>query len=87
MTKKYKHITLSERILIETQLQKGLTSSAIAESLRRRRSSIARELARNDWKPTPEKRPVRRPPLVGGYVVIKYDVLIDANELTPYHRR
>lgn len=67
MKKNYVHITLSERVLIQTQLQQGFTASAIAEGLGRHRSSITRELARNGWKPTPDVRPVGRPPIAGGY--------------------
>ena len=67
MKKKYKHITISERALIQTQLQQGFAPSAIAEGLGRHRSSITRELARNGWKPTPDVRPVGRPPIAGGY--------------------
>lgn len=67
MGKKYKHITLSDRTLIQTQLQQGFSPASIAESLGRHRSSITRELARNGWKPAPEVRPVGRPPLAGGY--------------------
>ena len=67
MGKKYKHITLSDRTLIQTQLQQGFSPAAIAKSLGRHRSSITRELARNGWKPTPAVRSVGRPPLAGGY--------------------
>jgi len=67
MIKKYKHITLSERSLIQTQLQLGFTASTIAEGLGRHRSSITRELARNGWKPTPQERGAGRPPIAGGY--------------------
>lgn len=67
MTKKYSHITLSERTLIQTQLQLGLAPAAIAESLGRHRSSITRELARNGWKPASSARPVGRPTIAGGY--------------------
>ena len=83
MTKKYKHITLSERILIETQLHKGLTPSAIAENLGRHRSSITRELARNDWKPTPEKRPVGRPPIAGGYSSLRANTRAERASVIP----
>lgn len=67
MGKKYKHITLSDRTLIQTQLQQSFSPAAIAESLGRHRSSITRELARNGWKSTPAERPVGRPPLAGRY--------------------
>ncbi len=67
MGKKYKQITLSDRTLIQTQLQQGFSPAMIAESLGRHRSSITRELARNGWEPTPTVRSVGRPPLSGGY--------------------
>ena len=62
MGKKYKHITLSDRTLIQTQLQQGFSPAMIAESLGRHRSSITRELARNGWKPTPTIRSRLHPP-------------------------
>jgi IS30 family transposase len=71
MKKKYEHIKLSERALIQTQLQQGFTPSAIAEGLGRHRSSITRELTRNGWKPTPDVRPVGRPPIAGNYSCIE----------------
>ena len=67
MTKKYKHITLNDRVLIQTQLQQGFTPSAIAVSLDRPRSCITRELARNGWKAASTPRPVGRPSAAGGY--------------------
>ncbi|MGV8892244.1 MAG: helix-turn-helix domain-containing protein [Burkholderiaceae bacterium] len=50
MPKKYKHITLEDRTLIQTQLQLGFNPAAIAVGLNRPRSCITRELARNDCK-------------------------------------
>lgn len=50
MTKKYKHITLDDRALIQTQLRQGFKPGAIVVSLNRPRSCITRELARNGWK-------------------------------------
>ena len=67
MTKKYKHITLDDRTLIQTQLQQGFKPAAIAASLNRPRSCISRELARNGWKATAVTRPVGRPAVAGGY--------------------
>ena len=67
MTKKYKHITLDDRILIQTQLQLGFTPGAIAASLNRPRSCITRELARNGWRAVSVPRPVGRPSIAGGY--------------------
>jgi IS30 family transposase len=67
MKKIYKHISLSDRTLLQTQLQQGFSPARIAKSLGRHRSSITRELARNGWKPNPSVRSVGRPPLAGGY--------------------
>jgi IS30 family transposase len=38
MTKKYQHITLDDRTLIQTQLQQNFKPAAIAESLNRHRN-------------------------------------------------
>ena len=67
MTKKYKHITLGDRTLIQTQLQQGFKPAAIAASLNRPRSCVSRELARNGWKAAAVTRPVGRPTVAGGY--------------------
>ncbi len=67
MTKKYKHITLDDRTLIQTQLQQGFKPAAIAASLNRPRSCITRELARNGWQAATATRPVGRPAVAGGY--------------------
>lgn len=67
MSKKYHHLTLAERTLIQTQLQQGFKPAAIAASLGRSRSCLCRELARNGWKAPRAVRPVGRPPMAGGY--------------------
>jgi IS30 family transposase len=67
MSKKYHHLTLEERTLIQTQLQQGFKPAAIAASLDRPRCCICRELARNGWKAPRAVRPVGRPPMAGGY--------------------
>lgn len=69
MPKKYKHLSLEERALIQTQLLQGFKPGAIAASLNRPRSCITRELARNGWKPPSTIRPVGRPPMAGGYSI------------------
>ena len=45
--KNYKHVTLDDRTLIQTQLQQGLKPAAIAAGMGRPRSCVTRELARN----------------------------------------
>jgi IS30 family transposase len=67
MTKKYQHITLDDRTLIQTQLQQGFKPAAIAAGLNRPRSCISRELARNGWKAPSAIRSVGRPAVAGGY--------------------
>ena len=67
MAKAYQQLSLSERSLIQTQLQQRFKPGAIAASLGRSRSSITRELARNGWKAPASVRPAGRPPIAGGY--------------------
>ena len=67
MPKKYKHITLDDRTLIQTQLQQGFKPAAIAASLGRPRSCVSRELARNGWKAPSANWPIARPAIAGGY--------------------
>ena len=67
MPKKYKHITLEDRTLIQTQLQQGFSPGAIALSMNRPNSCITRELSRNGWKADAEPRPIGRPAVAGGY--------------------
>jgi IS30 family transposase len=49
MTKKYKHLTLTERIQIEIGLSVGLNPRQIAATLERPATCITRELKRNGW--------------------------------------
>ncbi len=67
MPKKYKHITLDDRTLIQTQLQQGFKPAEIAASLGRPRSCVTRELARNGWEAPSAVRSVGRPAIAGGY--------------------
>ncbi len=67
MPKKYKHLTLDDRTLIQTQLQQGSKPAAIAAGLGRPRSCISRELARNGWKAASATRSVGRLAIAGGY--------------------
>jgi IS30 family transposase len=53
MGKCYKHLSLEERALLQTQLEMGWSSAAIAAELQRARSTITREMARNGWR-TPQ---------------------------------
>ena len=67
MGKTYKHLSLQERVVVQTQLELGLSPGAIAAGLKRDRSSISRELRRNGWKPDPVVRGKGRPRKAGGY--------------------
>jgi len=67
MGKTYKHLSLQERVVVQTQLELGLSPSAIADGLKRDRSTISRELRRNGWRPEPSVRGKGRPRKAGGY--------------------
>ena len=67
MDKKYEHLNLSERTLIQTQLQQGFKPAAIAASLGRPRSCITRELIRNAWAAPSANLSPGRPAIAGGY--------------------
>jgi IS30 family transposase len=67
MGKSYKHLTLVERALLQTQLVLRWSPSAIAEGLQRARSTITREMARNGWLASPEIALRGRPRVAGGY--------------------
>jgi IS30 family transposase len=51
MGKQYKHLSLEDRITIQTQLSMGVKPSEIARELGRPASAVSRELKRNGWKP------------------------------------
>jgi len=50
MAKEYRHLSLEERVFIQTQLELGCKLGAIAASLQRSRSTVWREVRRNGWK-------------------------------------
>lgn len=64
MGRHYSHLSLEERVYIETQLRLGLRPSLIAFHLGRCRSTLLREIRRNGWKPDSE---YGRPHIAGGY--------------------
>jgi IS30 family transposase len=66
MPRTYQHLQL-ERALIQTMLEQGYKPAAIALSLGRSRSTISRELSRNNYIAPSLLRPVGRPYLAGGY--------------------
>jgi len=68
MGKKYEHLGIEERTMIQLGLEQRCTLRAIARSVHRSPSTITRELARNGWT-CPGARPIKRgrPPVAGGY--------------------
>lgn len=46
----YEHLSLAERVMIETQLRLGTTAAGIGRILNRPRSTITREIDRNGWR-------------------------------------
>jgi len=68
MGKKYEHLSIEERTMIQLSLEQGCTLRAIARSVQRSPSSISRELKRNGWSnPATAPRKRGRPPVAGGY--------------------
>ena len=67
----YQHLQLEERALIQTMLEQGYKPAAIALSLGRSRSTISRELSRNNYTAPSTPRPVGRPFLAGGYRCVR----------------
>ncbi len=67
MGKCYRHLSLADRALLQTQLEMGWSPAAIAAGLQRARSTITREMARNGWLADPAVRQRGRPRKAGGY--------------------
>jgi IS30 family transposase len=68
MARTYKQLSLEERSLLQTQLVMGWRPAAIAAGLQRSRSTITREMRRNDWQPASEVSPQSRRWGNGGYL-------------------
>ena len=81
MKKTYQHLQLEERALIQTMLEQGYKAAAIALSLGRSRSTISREIARNNYTAPATPRTVGRPFLAGGYRCVR------ANQRARAHNR
>jgi hypothetical protein len=54
MARMYQQLSLAERVVLQTQLQLGLSPAVIAAGLNRARSTITREMARNGWQSAAE---------------------------------
>jgi len=67
MAKRYRHLDVEERALIEAQLGVGLSPAAIAAKLVRARSTVLREIRRNGWKSAAELAVAGRSREGGGY--------------------
>jgi hypothetical protein len=50
MPRSFRHLDLSERVFLETQLSHGRRPARIAAELKRARSTITREIRRNGWR-------------------------------------
>jgi IS30 family transposase len=62
MPRRFRHLDLSERIFIETQLSLGVRPAGIAAELKRARSTVSREMRRNGWRAK-----LRKGSIAGGY--------------------
>jgi transposase, IS30 family len=60
MGKKYEHLSVEERALIQCKLELGCKLRAIARSLQRAPSTISRELRRCGWRGASREVPVQR---------------------------
>jgi IS30 family transposase len=68
MPRSFRHLDLSERVFIETQLRLGMRPAGIAARLRRARSTISREIGRNGWRAK-----LRKGAIAGGYRCVAAD--------------
>ncbi len=59
MEKKYEHLSIEERALIQAKLETGCTLRAIAHGVQRSPSTISREIKRNGWRRPETASPVR----------------------------
>jgi len=68
MPRGFRHLDLSERVFIETQLSHGRKPAVIAADLKRARSTISREIGRNGWRAK-----LRKGSIAGGYRSVAAD--------------
>ncbi|HSL03554.1 MAG TPA: helix-turn-helix domain-containing protein [Nitrospiraceae bacterium] len=59
-----RQVRLEERMMLQTQLERGIKPAAIAVGMNRSPSTLSRELRRNGWV---RPRGPRRPRVAGGY--------------------
>ena len=79
----YTQLSLQERTMTQTQLERGLTPAAIALGLNRSASTLSRELRRNGWTRPTTRRGPGRPPLAGGYRAAAAHTRAQASTVTP----
>jgi IS30 family transposase len=68
MPRSFRHLDLSERVFLETQLSHGRRPARIAAELKRARSTITREIRRNGWRAK-----LRKGSIAGGYRSVAAD--------------
>src|SRR5271168_105276 len=68
MPRNFRHLDLSERVFLETQLSHGRRPARIAAELKRARSTITREIRRNGWRAK-----LRKGSIAGGYRSVAAD--------------
>ena len=67
MASGYRHVSVEERALIETQLRVGWSPARIARALMRSSSTVTREIRRNGWQSAREQTARGRVRVAGGY--------------------
>jgi IS30 family transposase len=67
MTKSYEHLSVGDRALIQVMVEDGFSRSAIALRLKRARSTVCRELARNGYLSIRPAGSRGRTPVAKGY--------------------
>ena len=63
----YDQLSLEERTMIHTQLERGIKPTAIVNGLNRPASTLSRERKRNGWIRPKTRDGPGRPPMAGGY--------------------
>ena len=79
----YTQLSLEERTMIHTQLERGIKPVAIAMGLNRSASTLSRELHRNGWTRPKTRRGPGRPSVTGGYRADAAHLRAQACTVTP----
>ena len=83
MGKIYEQLSIEERTMIQTQLERGIKPAEIAKGLNRSASTLSCELRRNGWTRPKTCRGPGRPPVAGGYRTEAAHKRAQACTLTP----